>query len=344
MEDNSAAFLTGFGRKPFVIDEAEPRFPDEDEFVIKNAAVSVNAIDNYMQSGGDQILNYPAILGADVAGEVFEIGSDIRRFNAGDRVMGHALRLATEDDRHAAFQKYTVLMPNMACQIPPSLSYEDAATMPLGISTSAAALFQDEFLALEPPALYPRNKDLWVIIGGATGNVGSHAVRLASAAGYKVLALVSLNKTELAKQLGAAEIVNSRPTAPDTLPDSVARALSGRTIVGAFDATGNDTVLIETAKAVDKCNGRKFVASVLPPEEPKKIPSSVKVKNILAIAIRNNKVGKMVWEDYLPDALANGKYFVPYPKAFVFGDGLDKIQGAMTEKAPDGQKVVVRIK
>ncbi|KAI3322800.1 GroES-like protein [Xylariaceae sp. AK1471] len=339
--DNSAAFLVSFGRIPFDIDEAEPRFPDENELVIKNAAVSVNAVDVWMQSGWDQIMNYPAILGADVAGEVVEVGSEIRRFSVGDRVMGHALRLATEDDRHAAYQKYTVLMPNMACSIPSSLSYENAATMPLGISTSSAALFQDDFLNLEPPVLYPQNRDSWVIVSGATGNVGSHAVRLASAAGYKVLALASQDKFALAKQLGATEIVNSRPKAPDTLPDLVAKAMSGRTIMGAFDATGNDGALVETAKAVDKCNGRKFVAAVAGPEES--IPPGVEVKAVLAIEIRNNKVGKMVWEDFLPDAMAMGKYFLPYPKAFVFGEGLDKIQDAISSKAPAGEKPVVTI-
>ncbi|KAI0877192.1 oxidoreductase [Hypoxylon argillaceum] len=343
MEDNYAAFLVRPNRKPFDVDEADSRFPDENEIVIKNAAVSINPIDALMQDGYVQNLTTPAVLGADVAGEVVEVGSQVNRFSVGDRVMGHALRLATEDDRHAAFQNYTVLWKNMACPIPPSLSYNDAATMPLGVSTAAAGLFQKTSLGLEPPVLYPPPRNEWVIIAGAAGNVGSHGVRLASAAGYKVLGVVSPSTFDLVKKLGATDVVDYKS---NDLAGVLARRLSGQKVAGAFDASGVESSNVALANAVAKCQGKKVVSTVLD-EYPGKEPDGVTIAFILAIAIRGNAVGKMVWEDFLPDALATGKYFLPYPEALVFGKGLGEIQRAMDsegkKKAPGGKKTVVTL-
>ncbi|KAI1819882.1 oxidoreductase [Xylaria intraflava] len=345
METNYAAFQVRSKRKPFDVDEAEDRFPDEDEIVIQNVSVSVNPIDNALQDGYVQNMTYPTILGADVAGEVVMVGSQVNRFSEGDRVMGHALRLATQDDRHAGFQLYTVLLANMACPIPPELSYEDASTLPLGISTAAAALFQKTTLALEPPVTFPPARDEWVIIGGATGNVGSHGVRLASAAGYKVLALAgtSADSVNLVKnKLGAAEVVDSRLKA-GPLADKLVAVLSGKTIAGAFDASGFPDPITGIANAVSRLQGAKTVALVSDDYQGSDIPRNVDMKLIQAIDIRNNEVGNMVWADFLPDALATGKYFVPYPKARVFGNGLRQVQGAIEAKKGSGEKSVVTL-
>ncbi|KAI0409925.1 oxidoreductase [Xylaria palmicola] len=347
MEDNYGAVLLKMARKPFSVDEVEPRYPDENEIVVKNVAVSINPVDAAMQDGYVVNLTVPGILGADVAGEVVEVGSQVSRFSVGDRVMGHALRLATDDDRHAAFQNYTVLWPNMACAIPQNLSYEDASTMPLGISTAAAALFQSDMLGLEPPALYPPSRDEWVIIAGSTGSVGSHGVRLASAAGYKVLATASTSSFDLARRLGATELVDYKSK---DLPSAIADKLSGKRIAGAFDASGVKSSILGVANAVARCEGNKTVATVVDEYSSKEIPSGVTMALVFGISIRETLVSKRVWEDFLPDALATGKYFIPYPKARVFGDGLGVIQAAMDnegdskKRAPAGQKAVVTLK
>ncbi|KAI1191481.1 oxidoreductase [Nemania serpens] len=344
MEDNYAAILIRQKRRPLDVDEVDARFPDENEIVLKNVAVSINPIDSAMQDGYVVNMTTPGILGADVAGEVVEVGSQVNQFSVGDRVMGHALRLATDDDRHAGFQKYTVLWPNMACIIPPSLSYEDASTMPLGISTAASALFQESSLGLEPPVLYPPARDEWVIIAGATGNVGSHGVRLASAAGYKVIGTASTSPSSvaLAKKLGVTEVVDYKDK---DLVGTLVQKLSGKRVAGAFDASGVGPSIVALANAVAKCQGKKVVASVSDDFPGKAIPAGVTVELIFAIAIRENEVSKQVWQDFLPDALATGKYLTPYFEARVFGNGLDQIQAAMDFKSKEpGKKTVVTLK
>ncbi|KAI1662839.1 oxidoreductase [Daldinia decipiens] len=341
MDVNVAAFLVGQERKPLVIGEAEDRFADESEIVIKTAAVAMNKIDTSMQDEPWTVFNYPLILGSDVAGEVVEVGSLANQFSVGDRVLGHALRLATEDDRHGAFQTHTVLMSNMACVIPPSLSYENAVVLPLGISTAAAALFQDDTLALQPPKVNPEEKDIWVIVLGATGSVGSNGVRLAAAAGYKVVGTASPKSFSLAKQLGATEVVDYNH--PD-LANELARVLSGKKTGGAFDGNGSQETIKTAIAAVSQCDGNKIVATVGDWIDPDWIPRGVKALPIMAVAIRENKVGQMVYEDFLPHALAAEKY-MKYPEPLVFGEGLSSIQDALQKsKRSGGKKVVVTIK
>ncbi|KAF2967941.1 hypothetical protein GQX73_g5623 [Xylaria multiplex] len=347
MEENYAAILIRQKRRPLNVDETDSRFPDENEIVIKNAAVSINPIDALMAQGYITNMTTPGILGVDVAGEVVEVGSQVNRFSVGDRVMGHALRLATDDDRHAGFQNYTVLWSNMACPIPPNLSYENASTLPLGISTAASGLFQKESLNLEPPVAYPPARDEWVIIAGATGNVGSHGVRLASAAGYKVLGTGSARSFALARKLGADDMVDYNDK---DLVGTMVQKLSGKRVAGAFDASGTKVSIMALANTLARSEGGKVVSSVSDEFSSKELPKGVKAVNIFAVDIRNNEVGKRVWEDFLPDALATGKYFTPYPEALVFGNGLDKIQAAMDNeeeketKAPSGKKCVVTLK
>ncbi|KAI8627919.1 oxidoreductase [Xylariaceae sp. FL1651] len=338
MDTNYAALLAGHMRRPLRVDEVEDRFADENEIVVKTRAVSINNIDNVMQDKPWDVFAYPLILGTDVAGEVVEVGSLVTHIGVGDRVLGHALRLATEDDRHGAFQNYAVLMSNMACTIPPTLSYESAAVLPLGVSTASAALFQEDTLGLQPPSVNPQKQGSWVIVMGGAGSVGSNGVRLATAAGYDVIATASPKDFGVVKKLGAVLTIDYNSP---QLADDLVRALSGKKVAGAFDANGKKDPIEAAVTAISKCNGNKVVASVADWIDPEWILPGVKAVTILAIGIRNNNVGKMVYEDYLPHALAAGKY-TSYPEPYVFGDGLGSIQGALDFKSK-GKKVVVTL-
>lgn len=58
------------------------------EIVVKNAAIAINPLDWHMQDAGVFIQQWPAIFGCDVAGEVYEVGTEVQRFKKGDRVIG----------------------------------------------------------------------------------------------------------------------------------------------------------------------------------------------------------------------------------------------------------------
>jgi NADPH:quinone reductase-like Zn-dependent oxidoreductase len=85
---NQAAWLVKAG-SPLEVREAPLPTAGPGELVIKNAAIAINPLDCHMQDSGVFVQQWPAILGCDVAGEVHEVGKDVARFKAGDRVIGY---------------------------------------------------------------------------------------------------------------------------------------------------------------------------------------------------------------------------------------------------------------
>lgn len=85
---NRAAFLPATGKALEVRDCPYPVVAGPDEVLIKNAAIAINPIDWHMQDHGIFIQEWPAIIGCDVAGEIYAVGSNVKRFKRGDRVIG----------------------------------------------------------------------------------------------------------------------------------------------------------------------------------------------------------------------------------------------------------------
>ena len=88
MASNKAAWLHK-ANTPLEVGEAPMPTAGLNELVVRNAAVAINPLDTHMQSSGVFVQQWPAIFGCDVAGEVYEVGSEAQeRFKKGDRVIG----------------------------------------------------------------------------------------------------------------------------------------------------------------------------------------------------------------------------------------------------------------
>lgn len=87
MASNQAAWLDGGGKK-LRVDSAEMPKPGADDIVIKVAAAAVNPVDWKIQDYGLFVQKWPMVLGTDAAGEVTEVGDNVKRFKKGDRVIG----------------------------------------------------------------------------------------------------------------------------------------------------------------------------------------------------------------------------------------------------------------
>jgi NADPH:quinone reductase-like Zn-dependent oxidoreductase len=258
---STAAFLRS-PRTPFEVGRAEMPEPAADEVVVRVRAVAVNPLDWVVQGTGRMTyrwLTHPAVLGTDVAGEVVAIGSAVTRLAVGDRVVG--LATGTDkgrDSRHeGAFQTHTALLERLATEMPDDLPFEQAAVLPLGVSTAACALFQERHLGLRLPrsasgaggagsdaggavrdsggagsdagGAAPREREVVVVWGGST-SVGMNAVQLATAAGYDVVSTASAANAETVKGLGATHVYDYRD--PEVV-DKLVAVIAGRTVAGA---------------------------------------------------------------------------------------------------------------
>ena len=339
MSSNTAAWLTAAKTKPFEVKSAPLWTPAENEILVRNRAVAINPVDGSLQSFAWMPLNYPTILGQDVAGEVEAVGPNVTRFKQGSRVLGHAVGMATKQHKSNAFQHYTILQTNMACEIPENISFESAAVIPLGCSTAASALFQDAFLKLHLPTVpsqKPRGKTL--LIWGGASSVGSNAIQLAVAAGYQVVTTASPKNFEYVKKLGASEVFDYNSS---TVGDDLVNTFKEKTIAGALDCIGGPAwgVCIDVVR---KSSGAKIVATTKPgfPDAPE----GVTIKSVFGTTIKDNQVGKAVYEDFLPEALKAGS-FVPAPEPLISGKGLESVQEAvgLHQKGVSARKVVVSL-
>jgi NADPH:quinone reductase-like Zn-dependent oxidoreductase len=372
MYTNIAAWLPA-PRARFEVGPAPYTPPGPDEIVVKNRALAINPFDWILQLVGDFIypwIGYPFILGADLAGEVVEVGSDVTRFKIGDRVLAYAV--GAEKSRHraaeGAFQSYTVVLAGLASPIPDTLSYEDAAVLPLGIATAACALFQADTLALAHPTLTPKPAGKTVIVWGGSTSVGCNAIQLAAAAGYDVIATASPHNFALCERLGASQVFDYHD--PNARAAIIA-ALRGKTIAGAF-AIGKGAA-DACVDVVHGCAGEKIVAMAnlpiffddMSPERNarlqflRKVPGllvanvalaikcrlrGVRTKFIVASMLLNNDVGAAIFVDFLPRALAAQRYLIA-PKPHVIGTGLATLQAGLDRQKTgvSASKVVVTL-
>ena len=355
MNENSALWIKA-KQTDFVIAPAAFPVPDTGEIAIRVRAVAVNPMDRLVRTMGDFItpwLQYPFIPGSDVAGEVVAIGPEVTRFKLGDRVLGYA---AGADKGHGSaeggFQTFVVLKTHMASEMPATLSFEAASVLPLGLSTAATALFELDCLALDRPNAAPRSTGKTVLVWGGSTSVGSNAIQLAVAAGYDVVTTASPRNFDYVKQLGAGLVFDY---ASITVVADIVEALKGRQLAGAL-AIGAGSA----AKCLDivgASKGRRFVAMATPPASFDHVPSGtgrlvrllpammrsglgfarltikarlarVDTKFVWGSALLNTDVGPLIFEDFLPSALADGR-FRAAPDPTVVGHGLGQIPTAL---------------
>jgi NADPH:quinone reductase-like Zn-dependent oxidoreductase len=300
------------------------------ELIIKNHVVAINPVDWKIQTTGGVgfDLTYPLILGEDVAGEVLEVGSNLKaKFHVGQRVMAHTMGLGM-GSAHGGFQLYPVLTAATASEIPDDMSFSDAAVLPLSISTAAAGLFMNATLGLEYPPVeasytgpFANAEDSPVLLlWGGSSSVGSSVIQLASAAGYAVVTTASPSNFEFCKDLGAAHVLDYHD--PD-ITTNLIDLMKGKKVVGAYDAIGSDTTVRQNALVLHALGGGKIASVGLAPD----VFSDVTISRISSgdIVTHEPEVAADIWGVYVPAALKFGK-LVPSPKALVVGKGLDDVQ------------------
>ncbi|MCF7702411.1 zinc-binding alcohol dehydrogenase family protein [Loktanella sp. M215] len=320
------------------VEAVDESLPGENEIAVHNAALAINPADWILQAQpvGDW-MQYPMILGNDVAGEVVAIGPGVTRFAVGDRVLGQAVGCWTNTPAKGGFQTRTILDVNLASPMPNSMTYTQACVLPLGIGTAACGLFQTDHLGLDHPRMGAKKSGITVLVWGGASSVGSCAIQLAVAAGYDVVTTASPKNADALKALGAREVIDYHR---NDVVDAVVAAFDGHQIAGAIFTVGETGPCYD---AVSRLKGNRTVASTLPIPEDK--PETVTATQIFGLTLRDNEMGKAIYEDYLPEALKNGS-LKPAPAARIVGNGLDALQAALeTQKAGvSAEKIVVTLR
>jgi NADPH:quinone reductase-like Zn-dependent oxidoreductase len=163
--------------------------PKDDQLLIRVIAAGVNPVDGMIRSGmfkGNRA--FPIILGGDAAGVVEKVGSKVTKFKAGDPVFAYVSL-----DNSGGYAQYALVTEREAAPKPKSLTYVEAAAVPIVAITAWQALFDTAKLSAGQT----------VLIHGGSGGVGSFAIQIAKARGAKAIATASTANQDFLKQLGA---------------------------------------------------------------------------------------------------------------------------------------------
>lgn len=201
---------------------------DPGEVVICTRFSGVNYKDALAATGAGKVIRrFPCVGGVDVSG-VVESSSDAR-FKAGDEVLVTGYDMGVAHD--GGFAEYVRVPADWVVPLPVGLSLFDAMVLGTAGFTAALAIHR-----LEQNELRPANGK--VIVTGATGGVGSLAVRMLSQLGYHVVALTSkATEVEYLRGLGAKEILLR-----SDVDLTSKRPLEKAQWAGALDAVGGETL------------------------------------------------------------------------------------------------------
>ena len=203
-------------------DVSQPK-PKPTEILVKVKAVALNRAD-LGSAKGDTSHGAAAgkPIGGEFSGEVVEVGPEARGFKAGDRVMCHS------PGSHA---EYAVSDYGRAMPIPANLSFEQAATLPIGLNTLHDVLITKGRM----------KKGEAVMVQGASSGVGIIGLQIAKLMGAGFVVGTSTNDARRAKlkEFGADLAVDTRDP---KWPEQVVAATGGKGVALTVDMLSGPTV------------------------------------------------------------------------------------------------------
>ncbi|WP_155742655.1 NAD(P)H-quinone oxidoreductase [Variovorax paradoxus] len=189
------------------------------DLLVANASIGVNRADMSHRKGAYGRANFgdSDIMGLEIAGTVVDMGSQVRGYAIGDRVMGIV--------GGGAYAELSRIDHRMAMHVPPGLALREAGAVAEVFVTAHEALFHLARLQAGES----------VLIHAAAGGVGSAAVQLAHAAGAHVFATAGGDKRGAVERFGADEVIDYRT---DDFQSVVARKTHGQGVDVVIDFVG----------------------------------------------------------------------------------------------------------
>jgi NADPH:quinone reductase-like Zn-dependent oxidoreductase len=170
--------------------------PGPGEILVKVEAAGVGPWDGWIRAGKSALPQpLPLILGSDLSGEIVATGPGVSELRVGEQVYG-----VTNPQFIGAYAEYALASAAMVSSKPTSLTYIEAASVPVIAVTAWQALFDQAQLKAGQT----------VVIHGAAGNVGSYAVQLARRAGLQTIATVATDDIAFVRDLGANTVIDYR--------------------------------------------------------------------------------------------------------------------------------------
>jgi NADPH:quinone reductase-like Zn-dependent oxidoreductase len=237
------------GSEKLVLETIPRPTPNANEVLIKVHFAGVNPVDWKFRAGylKDYMpLQLPFVPGIDVSGIVEELGSGVKTLKNGQAIFGVA---------KGAYAEYAIVSVNDVIAKPNNLSFELAATLPVGALTA--------WQTIEDACIKTGQT---VVVQGAAGGVGLFAVQFARANGAKVTGTASTANLEFVKSLGAEKVVDYTKGPLEMQiknADVVIDTVGGETLEKSYGLLKKGGVLVVMAGQVSKENAKAHSVKAL---------------------------------------------------------------------------------
>ena len=309
------------------IGEIEKPSVKPNDILVAVKAASLNPIDFKLAQGKlkEMVnLNVPSTIGFDLSGVVTEIGTDVTDFEIGDEVYSRV-----PQEQMGTVTAYVAVRSEMAAKKPVSISFEEAAGLPLIGLTAIQALERVDM-----------KEDDRVLVHAGSGGVGSFAIQYAKAKGAYVYTTTSTRNVEWVKALGADRVI-------DYKTEDYKEVANNLDIV--FDTLGGDYTF-DAFEIIKK--GGKVTSIVGPPDEetakhmgmtdyklPEKLSKLIKEKSADYKLTWMKPNSKQLNE--ITIMVDNGKIKPVVDKVYAFEKGIEAYQYLATGRAKG--KVIITL-
>ncbi|KAI0314944.1 GroES-like protein [Amylostereum chailletii] len=237
--------------------------PGPGQVLVKVQSAALNPVDNLIKNIGafaDQF-GYPALIGNDGAGIIEDMAADVQGWKKGDRVV---IQGYWDQDR-CTLQQYALSDAVRCAKIPESWSFDEAATLPLGLATAAIGLYQTP-TSVPSQGIIPGQGGgagllaPWecgvgnyagqaAVVFGGSSSVGQfaltslqslHPIQLAKLSGFDpIITTASKNNEAYCKLAGATHVIDYHDVPYDDIPAAIAR-LTEKPVQLVYDAVSSE--------------------------------------------------------------------------------------------------------
>lgn len=215
-------------------------------------STAINPVDWKILDWGFFVNEWPTIVGSDAAGQIVQLGSKVKDFKIGDRVLFQGV-IGVQDS--STFQQFVTMPAELVGLTPKSVADDEAASVCLASMAVIASFYHKDGLDITPHPWQSGGEKAGngksIIILGGSSSVGQYAIQLARLSGFSnIVTASSSTHHESLKALGAT-VTLDRNTAS---PSDYAQAAKSYPLGAVLDSISSPETGIEAVRILQATN------------------------------------------------------------------------------------------
>ncbi|KAJ9143082.1 GroES-like protein [Pleurostoma richardsiae] len=324
---------------PFAIVTVPEPKPGANEVIIRTKAIGLNPLDWKSLRFGVMVESWPKVLGIDGAGVVESVGEGVTSFQPGDEVFS----LAGGSKSGGSYQELYVVPEHFVAKKPASLSFEEAATLPICFITAVASIVVGLKIPLpglgkeKPSTELPQS----ILVLGGSSAIGANSIQLLRLAlpSASIIATSSPAHHERLMSLGATKCLDRAAQKDAAAIKAVTPGAAGvDAILDAVAAASSDPAVFDALKT----DGPKLYGGPVTGQNVS-IPDGIQGTSVFGQQTfgADGGIGVM---SFLASLIEQGKYELP-TKVEVVGKGFEAIEVGLNKlmQGVSGTKLVVSL-